>query len=77
MELTLLVGGRKVNQAMRAGIARHAKLEEEVVSYLVYFIFIQLLTLHAPLLLLMLLCKHFQKKKKEICFSLKLLRLSF
>jgi len=40
MEFSLLLGGRKrkANQVMRAGIARHAKLEEEVISYLLYFI---------------------------------------
>ncbi|WVZ03726.1 hypothetical protein V8G54_024532 [Vigna mungo] len=38
MEFSLLLGGRKVNQAMKAGIARHAKLEQEVISYLVCFI---------------------------------------
>ncbi|XP_047173259.1 exonuclease V, chloroplastic-like [Vigna umbellata] len=32
MEFSLLLGGRKVNQAMRAGIARHAKLEQEVLK---------------------------------------------
>ncbi|XP_027345392.1 exonuclease V, chloroplastic-like [Abrus precatorius] len=32
MEFSLLLGGRKVNQVMRAGIARHAKLEEEVIK---------------------------------------------
>ncbi|CAJ1979349.1 unnamed protein product [Sphenostylis stenocarpa] len=32
MEFSLLLGGRKVNQAMKAGIARHAKLEEEVLK---------------------------------------------
>nr|KYP68481.1 Defects in morphology protein 1 isogeny [Cajanus cajan] len=32
MEFSLLLGRRKVNQAMRAGIARHAKLEEEVIK---------------------------------------------
>ncbi|KAK7404680.1 hypothetical protein VNO78_05636 [Psophocarpus tetragonolobus] len=32
MEFSLLLGGRKVNQVMRAGIARHAKLEEEVIQ---------------------------------------------
>ncbi|RDY13825.1 Exonuclease V, chloroplastic, partial [Mucuna pruriens] len=32
MEFSLLLGGRKVNQAMRAGIARHAKLEQEVIK---------------------------------------------
>ncbi|ESW04174.1 hypothetical protein PHAVU_011G072700 [Phaseolus vulgaris] len=34
VEFSLLLGGRKVNQAMRAGIARHAKLEEEVLKRL-------------------------------------------
>ncbi|TKY67257.1 Exonuclease V [Spatholobus suberectus] len=32
MEFSLLLGGRKVNQVMRVGIARHAKLEEEVIK---------------------------------------------
>ncbi|KAG5124285.1 hypothetical protein JHK82_031022 [Glycine max] len=32
MEFSLLLGGRKVNEAMRAGIARHAKLEQEVIQ---------------------------------------------
>lgn len=32
MEFTLLLGGRKVNQFMKAGIARHAKLEAEVIT---------------------------------------------
>ncbi|KAJ1424312.1 Exonuclease V [Sesbania bispinosa] len=32
MEFSLLLGGRKTNQVMRAGIARHAKLEEEVIK---------------------------------------------
>ncbi|KAL2328652.1 hypothetical protein Fmac_022079 [Flemingia macrophylla] len=32
MEFYLLLGGKKVNQVMRAGIARHAKLEEEVIK---------------------------------------------
>ncbi|XP_061359047.1 exonuclease V, chloroplastic-like [Gastrolobium bilobum] len=32
MEFSLLLGGRKTNQVMKAGIARHAKLEEEVIK---------------------------------------------
>ncbi|XP_057454293.1 exonuclease V, chloroplastic-like [Lotus japonicus] len=32
MEFALTLGGRKTNQVMRAGIARHAKLEEEVIK---------------------------------------------
>lgn len=32
MEFSLVLGGRKVNQVMKAGIARHAKLEEEVIK---------------------------------------------
>ncbi|KAK2380359.1 exonuclease V, chloroplastic [Trifolium repens] len=32
MEFTLTLGGRKVNQFMKAGIARHAKLEAEVIK---------------------------------------------
>lgn len=34
MEFTLLYGAQKTTEAMRAGIARHIKLEEEVVYYL-------------------------------------------
>ncbi|XVE79086.1 hypothetical protein DITRI_Ditri14bG0029200 [Diplodiscus trichospermus] len=32
MELELLLGNRKINKAMKAGLARHVKLEEEVVN---------------------------------------------
>ncbi|KAK7262357.1 hypothetical protein RJT34_29926 [Clitoria ternatea] len=32
MEFSLLLGGQKVNKVMKAGIARHAKLEEEVIK---------------------------------------------
>ncbi|CAL0304097.1 unnamed protein product [Lupinus luteus] len=32
MEFSLQLGKRKVNQAMKAGIARHAKLEQEVIT---------------------------------------------
>ncbi|KAL5056038.1 hypothetical protein RYX36_036720 [Vicia faba] len=32
MEFSLLLGGKKVNQFMKAGIARHAKLEAEVIT---------------------------------------------
>ncbi|KAE9620543.1 putative exonuclease V [Lupinus albus] len=32
MEFSLQLGGRKVNKVMRAGIARHAKLEQEVIT---------------------------------------------
>lgn len=53
MEFSLLLGGRKVNEAMRAGIARHAKLEQEVISCLLPHSFSFLLhpsyfTLHVP-----------------------------